>query len=78
HYGHKLEMDIECTISPAKMAEVLAPYRNPDGLPVSLRVAPQGIPCVLQLGDEWRVAPSDALKHALELNLGAKDVAVEY
>ncbi len=78
HYGHKLEMDIECTISPAKMAEVLAPYRNPDGLPVSLRVKPQGIECTLQLGDEWRVAPSDALKHALELNLGAKDVAVEY
>ncbi|HBZ07454.1 DNA polymerase III subunit alpha [Massilia sp.] len=78
HYGHKLEMDIECTISPAKMAEVLAPYRNPDGLPVSLRVKPQGVECTLQLGDEWRVAPSDALKHALELNLGAKDVAVEY
>ncbi|XYJ11349.1 DNA polymerase III subunit alpha [Telluria sp. B2] len=78
HYGHKLEMDIECTISPAKMAEILTPYRNPDGLPVSLRVKPQGIECTLQLGDEWRVAPSDALKHALELNLGAKDVAVEY
>ena len=78
HYGHKLEMDIECTISPLRLAEVLAPYRNPDGLPVSLRVKPQGIECTLQLGDEWRVAPSDALKHALELNLGAKDVAVEY
>ena len=78
HYGHKLEMDVECTISPARMAEVLAPYRNPDGLPVSLRVKPQGVECTLQLGDEWRVAPSDALKHALELNLGAKDVAVEY
>ena len=78
HYGHKLEMDIECGISTAKMAEVLSPYRHPDGLPVSLRVKPQGVECILQLGDEWRVAPSDALKHALELNLGAKDVAVEY
>ncbi|MDN4061343.1 DNA polymerase III subunit alpha [Massilia sp. YIM B02769] len=78
HYGHKLEMDIECGISSAKMAEVLSPYRHPDGLPVSLRVKPQGVECILQLGDEWRVAPSDALKHALELNLGAKDVAVEY
>jgi DNA polymerase-3 subunit alpha len=36
------------------------------------------VPCLLQLGDEWRVAPSDALKLALELTLGAKDVAVEY
>ncbi len=78
HYGHKLEMDVECGISSAKMAEVLSPYRHPDGLPVSLRVKPQGVECILQLGDEWRVAPSDALKHALELNLGAKDVAVEY
>ena len=78
HYGHKLEMDLECTVSPAKIAEVLAPYRNPDGLPVSLRIKPQGVECTLQLGDDWRVAPSDALKHALELTLGAKDVAVEY
>ncbi|MGX4643825.1 DNA polymerase III subunit alpha [Massilia sp. SYSU DXS3249] len=78
HYGHKLEMDVACTISPAKMAEVLTPYRHADGLPVSLRIKPQGVECTLQLGDEWRVAPSDALKLALELTLGAKDVAVEY
>jgi DNA polymerase III subunit alpha len=32
----------------------------------------------LQLGDAWRVAPSDELKYALELHLGAKEVAVEY
>lgn len=78
HYGHKLEMDLACTASPAKLAEVLAPYKNPDGLPVSLRIKPQNVDCIVQLGDEWRVAPSDALKQALELTLGAKDVAVEY
>ncbi|GAB3460138.1 DNA polymerase III subunit alpha [Massilia terrae] len=77
-YGHKLEMDIDCGVSPAKLAEVLQPYRVEDGLPVSLRVKPQGIECTLQLGDEWRVAPGDALKLALEQNLGAKSVAVEY
>jgi len=77
-YGHKLEMDVACTISPAKLAEILQPYRQHDGLPVSLRVSPQGIPCVVQLGDGWRVAPSDELKYALELQLGAKEVAVEY
>jgi DNA polymerase-3 subunit alpha len=32
----------------------------------------------MQLGDGWRVAPSDELKHQLELQLGAKEVAVEY
>jgi DNA polymerase III subunit alpha len=77
-YGHKLEMDIDCGVSPARMAEVLQPYRQEGGLPVSLRVKPQGVECTLQLGDEWRVAPADALKQALELTLGAKDVAVEY
>jgi len=77
-YGHKLEMDVACTIAPAKLAEILQPYRHEHGLPVSLRVTPQGIPCILQLGDAWRVAPSDELKYALELQLGAKDVAVEY
>jgi DNA polymerase-3 subunit alpha len=77
-YGHKLEMDVECTVNPAKLAEILQPYRQEGGLPVSLRVAPQGISCVVQLGDGWRVAPSDELKYALELQLGAKEVAVEY
>ncbi|MFC5549713.1 DNA polymerase III subunit alpha [Massilia aerilata] len=77
-YGHKLEMDLACTINPAKLAEILQPYRQDGGLPVSLRLTPQGIPCVVQLGDGWRVAPSDELKYALELQLGAKEVAVEY
>jgi DNA polymerase-3 subunit alpha len=77
-YGHKLEMDLACTANTAKLAEILQPYRQHDGLPVSLRIQPQGIPCIMQLGDAWRVAPSDELKQALELQLGAKEVAVEY
>ncbi|TFW31946.1 DNA polymerase III subunit alpha [Massilia horti] len=78
HYGHKLEMDLSCDVNPAKLAEILQPYRQQDGLPVSLRIKPQGVPCTVQLGDGWRVAPSDALKQELELALGAKDVAVDY
>ncbi|MGF6275035.1 DNA polymerase-3 subunit alpha [Massilia sp. UYP11] len=77
-YGHKLEMDLATTVDPAKIAEVLQPYRVQDGMPVSLRLVTNGIPYVVQLGDDWRVAPSDTLKLALELTLGAKDVAVEY
>jgi len=77
-YGHKLEMDIATTVNPAKIAEVLQPHRMHDGMPVSLRLEKNGIPFIMQLGDEWRVAPSDTLKTALELTLGAKDVAVEY
>ncbi|MDN4035488.1 DNA polymerase III subunit alpha [Massilia sp. YIM B02443] len=77
-YGHKLEMDLATTVSPAKIAEVLQPHRLQDGMPVSLRLEKNGIPFIMQLGDDWRVAPSDTLKQALELTLGAKDVAVEY
>lgn len=77
-YGHKLEMDLATTVSPAKIAEVLQPHRLADGMPVSLRLEKNGIPFIMQLGDDWRVAPSDTLKQALELTLGAKDVAVEY
>ena len=77
-YGHRLAMSLACTVSPAKVAEVLQPYRNADGLPVAMRIKPQGVECTLQLGDEWRVAPSDALALALEQVLGAKEVAVEY
>jgi DNA polymerase-3 subunit alpha len=77
-YGHKLEMDLATTVDPAKIADVLQPYRVQDGMPVSLRLETNGIPYVVQLGDDWRVAPSDTLKQALELTLGAKDVAVEY
>src|SRR5437763_13613736 len=45
HYGHKLEMDLATSVNAAKLAEVLQPYRQQDGLPVSLRIAPQGVPC---------------------------------
>jgi DNA polymerase III subunit alpha len=77
-YGFKLEMDVDTSLNPAKLAEVLQPHLQQDGMPVSLRIKPQGVEATLQLGDEWRVAPSDTLKQQLELVLGAKDVAVEY
>jgi DNA polymerase-3 subunit alpha len=67
-----------CTVNPAKVAEVLQPHRNADGLPVAMRIKPQGVECTLQLSDDWRVAPSDQLQLALEQVLGAKEVAVEY
>ena len=43
-----------------------------------MRIKPQGVECMLQLGDDWRVAPSDTLTLALEQMLGAREVAVEY
>jgi DNA polymerase-3 subunit alpha len=77
-YGRQLGWLQTTEISPAKLLEILTPYRDDYGLPVQMRVKPQGIDCVLQLGDDWRVAPSDELRTALEQQLGAKEVAVEY
>jgi DNA polymerase-3 subunit alpha len=77
-YGRQLGWLQTTEISPAKLLEILTPYRDDYGLPVQMRVKPQGIDCVLQLGDDWRVAPSDELRTALEQQLGAKEVAVEF
>jgi DNA polymerase-3 subunit alpha len=78
HYGHRLGMLLPAAVPSAKLAEVLQPHRLEDGMPLALRWQPQGVDCMIQLGDEWRVAPSDALKLSLEQVLGAKEVAVEY
>jgi DNA polymerase-3 subunit alpha len=77
-YGKQLGLALPTTVDSRKVAEVLAPHRNPDGLPVSARITPQGVSCTLQLGEAWRVAPSDELQLALQQVLGATEVAIEY
>jgi DNA polymerase-3 subunit alpha len=76
-YGKQFGLALPTTVDARKVAEVLAPHRHADGLPVSARITPQGVSCTLQLGEAWRVAPSDELTLALQ-QLGARDVAVEY
>jgi DNA polymerase-3 subunit alpha len=76
-YGKQLGLALPTTVDARKMAEVLGPHRHADGLPVSARITPQGVSCTLQLGEAWRVAPSDELTLALQ-QLGAREVAVEY
>jgi DNA polymerase-3 subunit alpha len=77
-FGRQMAWALPSSVASSKLQEVLGPYRDNNGLPVAMRVKPQGVDCVLQLGDAWRVAPSDALKLALEQALGAREVAVEY
>jgi DNA polymerase-3 subunit alpha len=77
-HGKQLSMALPVSVDAKKVAEVLAPYRQTDGLPISARIQPQGVSCVLQLGEGWRVAPSDELQLALQQVLGAREVAVEY
>ena len=76
-YGKQLGLALPTSVDARKMAEVLGPHRHADGLPVSARITPQGVSCTLQLGEAWRVAPSDELTLALQ-QLGAREVAVEY
>ncbi|MGZ3182204.1 MAG: DNA polymerase III subunit alpha [Telluria sp.] len=78
HYGQRFGMFLPAPVAAAKLAEVLQPHRSQAGMPLAVRYMPQGCDATIQLGDEWRVAPSDALKLALEQVLGAQDVAVEY
>jgi DNA polymerase-3 subunit alpha len=76
-YGKQLGLALPTTVDARKVAEVLTPHRHADGLPVSARITPQGVSCTVQLGEAWRVAPSDELTLALQ-QLGAREVAVEY
>ncbi|HZV67120.1 MAG TPA: OB-fold nucleic acid binding domain-containing protein, partial [Telluria sp.] len=77
-YGRQVGLFLPAPVPVAKIAEVLQPHRSMVGLPLSMRIKPQGVECTLQFGDDWKVAPSDALTQALELGLGAKEVAIEY
>ncbi len=77
-FGRQLGLSLPGTIDPARLREVLAPYRSGKGLPLSLRYRAQMAECELLLADEWRVAPADALQQALRDTLGAQQVAVEY
>ncbi|MBY0239451.1 MAG: DNA polymerase III subunit alpha, partial [Burkholderiaceae bacterium] len=77
-FGHQFICALPTTVTSSKLREVLEPYRDAHGLPLAMRVQPQGVDCVLQLGDDWRVAPSDALKLSLEQVLGAREVTIEY
>lgn len=57
---------------------LLAPYVSPDGLPLALRYQRSGVGCELLLGDDWRVAPSEALQGMLAESFGSDAVAIEY
>ncbi len=77
-YGRQLGLTLPATLDAKRIRDVILPHRADTGLPIAARVSPQGVSCVLQFGDEWKVAPSDELQMALEQILGAQEVAVEY
>ncbi|NMM28047.1 MAG: DNA polymerase III subunit alpha [Glaciimonas sp.] len=77
-YGQQLGLFLPATVASTRIQEVLQPHRADSGLPVAVRLKPEGVDCTLRLGAAWRVTPSDALQIALEQVLGALEVAVEY
>jgi DNA polymerase-3 subunit alpha len=78
-YGLHLGGPLPGEVEPARLREVLQPYRSEQGLPVVLHHLVQGADeCELRLGDEWRVLPADDLQLAMALQLGIKDAAVGY
>ncbi len=77
-YGRQLGLYLPASIESRRIQEVLTAHRCDTGLPIAIRIEAQGVGCTLQFGDEWRVAPSDALQTELEQTLGALEVAVEY
>ncbi len=77
-YGRQLGLTLPATLDAKRIRDVILPHRAETGLPIAARISPQGVSCVLQFGEEWKVAPSDELQTALEQMLGAQEVAVEY
>ena len=77
-YGRQLGLTLPTTLDARRIRDVLMPFRAESGLPIAAKVSPQGVSCVLQFGDEWKVAPSDELQTALVQQLGAQEVEVEY
>jgi len=77
-YGRQLGLVLSTGLDPKRVRDVLAPHCTEAGLPITARMTPQGVPCAMQFGPAWRVAPSDELQLALEQQLGALEVQVEY
>ena len=61
----------------AKLRELLAPYRN-GGCAVSIIYTNREAECRIDLGEEWRVKPDDALIQSLEDWLSPQNVRIEY
>jgi len=60
-----------------ELASYLQPYRG-GGSTVSIHYIAASAQATVQLGDEWRVRPSDELLHQLRLGLGEAAVQVRY
>ncbi|TFW10120.1 DNA polymerase III subunit alpha [Oxalobacteraceae bacterium OM1] len=78
-FGKQFAFSLSTRIDAAKIKDILAPYRNESGLPLTMRYMRDGVgSCEIRLADDWRVAPADQLKQLLFEKLGVKGATVEY
>ncbi len=77
-FARSVALDVMKPVDTRQLRESIAPYLGDGGLPIGLRYHLPDAECELQLSDAWKVAPSDGLQHALEMQFGIGQVAIEY
>ena len=77
-FARSVALDVVKPVDTRQLRELLEPHLGDGGLPIGLRYRLCDAECELQLSDAWKVAPSDSLQHALEIQFGIGQVAIEY
>jgi DNA polymerase-3 subunit alpha len=77
-FGRQFSFTLSRRIDVMQIKNILSPFKNATGLPLTLRYMQDGVGCEIRLADEWRVSPADALKQTLFERLGVKGASVEY
>jgi len=77
-WAKRLRLAFNGNASAARLAEILAPFRTGQGIPVTIHYATPGLAGDVELGDSWRVPPDGALIERLREWLAADNVAVLY
>jgi DNA polymerase III subunit alpha len=81
HYGRQFVLSLPQAperCDSVRLRDLLKPYVAAGGLPLTLRYQRSGAGCELLLGDDWRVAPSDALQGTLAESFGSGAAVIEY
>jgi len=79
HYAKALRVEVEQMTAPAlsrSLKQKLVP--NPEGCPVVLKYKNGQASVDIQLGDEWKVMPTDEQLYALKYEFGEDKVAMEF
>ena len=77
-FGKRVVFQVTQPLDTLQLSDTLSTHVVHEGLPVVMRYSASGNSCELQLGDKWRIFPSDELKSILSEKLGVTGVAVEY